>query len=73
MQKSKKATIIVIAILFIYWMINTFNFSMLSLAITNPLIGITVAVFLRLAIGKNIENQKFKKAILEYTIIAMLV
>ncbi|MCF0126188.1 MAG: signal peptidase I [Clostridia bacterium] len=73
MQKSKNATIIVIAILFIYGMINTFNFSMLSLAITNPLIWITVAVFLRLAIGKNIENQKFKKAILEYTIIAILV
>ena len=66
MQKSKNATIIVIAILFIYGMINTFNFSMLSLAITNPLIWITVAVFLRLAIGKNIENQKFKNFVNQF-------
>lgn len=76
MQKSKKATLVIITIIFIYTMLATFNFviniNYNYLYIINPLFWIILAVALRIILGKQLENNKIKKKILEYTLVASL-
>lgn len=76
MQKSKKATLVIITIIFIYTMLASFNFVVNAnynyLYIINPLFWIILAVALRIILGKQLENNKIKKKILEYTLVASL-
>lgn len=76
MQKSKVATIIIIALIFLYSILATFklipDINILYLYVINPLFWIFTSVLLRVTLGSNSENKKLKKPIIEYTIIAVL-
>lgn len=76
MQKSFKITLLIVFFIFIYTIITSFGFiikyNTLYLYIINPLFWIALAIFLRVALGKQIKNSKNKKAILEYIFIAGL-
>ena len=76
MQKSKKATLVAIALIFIYTMFATLyfakNMNNKYLYIINPLFWIFFAVLLRIILGKQLEKTRIKKKILEYTLVASL-
>lgn len=76
MQKSKKATIIIIITMLVYGFFATFKLikeiNILYLYIINPLFWLLLACFLYLTLGKSIENKKMKKSIIQYTIVAIL-
>lgn len=76
MQKSKKATIIIIITMLVYGFFATFKLikeiNILYLYIINPLFWLLLAGFLYLTLGKSIENKKMKKSIIQYTIVAIL-
>lgn len=77
MQKSRNATIGVIVFIFLYGMLanckllTTINHTYLY--IINPLFWIILAIFLKIILEKSFERQRFKKEIIQYTIIAILV
>lgn len=77
MQKSKNATLAIIILIFIYGLISELSlaakFKNIYLYIINPLVWISIAIFLRKILGKNVENKKLKKEIIQYTLIAVLV
>lgn len=77
MQKSKNATIAVIALIFIYGLFATLKLSttynIAYLYIINPLFWIALAVFLGETLGKSTENSRLKKSIMHYTVTASLV
>lgn len=76
MQKSKKATIIIIITMLVYGFFATFKLikeiNILYLYIINPLFWLLLAGFLYLTLGKSVENKKMKKSIIQYTIVAIL-
>ena len=76
MQKSKKATIIIIITMLVYGFFVTFKLikeiNILYLYIINPLFWLLLAGFLYLTLGKSVENKKMKKSIIQYTIVAIL-
>lgn len=77
MQKSKGATITLIIVILFYGLLATFVLSkeinIIYLYIINPIFWIVLALFLRYVLGKNIENKKLGKQIIQYIIIAILV
>lgn len=77
MEKSKNSTIAIIAVIFIYTMIATFNLitkmNKIYLYVINPLFWVILAVILRIAFGQQLGKTKIKKKILEYVLIASLV
>ncbi len=77
MQKSKNATIIIIAILLLYGLLASLKLvteiNIIYLYIINPIFWIAMAILLYFAFGKNIEKRKLKKEIIQYTVIAILV
>lgn len=76
MQKNKKATIIMIAIILAYGLLSQFVLSIklntIYTYIINPVIWITIAIFLRYVLGKQYETKKLKKEIITYSFIAVL-
>ena len=77
MQKSKNATLAVIVVILLYGLIAKFNISTelgnIYLYAINPLVWISIAIFLRVSLGKNIEKKKLRKEIIYYTLIAVIV
>ena len=74
MQKSKKATIILIILILACGLIGTSKLIMdinsLYLYIINPLFWIGLALFLKITIPKIYEKKRLKKEIISYIIIA---
>ena len=77
MQKSKGATICTIVIILLYGVLGNFklvrDINILYLYIINPFFWIGLSIVLHFLLGKNIENKKLKRPIIEYSIIASLV
>lgn len=77
MQKSKEATIAIIIFILSYGLLATFQLSIQHniayLYIINPIFWIALATALRTALGRNTENKRLKKPIIQYTITASLV
>ena len=77
MQKSKGATICTIVIILLYGILGNFklvrDINILYLYIINPFFWIGLSIVLHFLLGKNIENKKLKRPIIEYSIIASLV
>ena len=77
MQKSKSATLAIIIFVYIYGLISELilsaKFKNLYLYIINPLVWVVIAIVLRQILGKNIENRKLRKDIIQYALIAVLV
>ncbi len=76
MQKNKKATVTMIAIIFAYGLLSQFVLSTkintIYTYIINPIIWIAIAIFLRYVLGKQYETKKLKKEIITYSFIAVL-
>ena len=68
MQKNKKATVTMIAIIFAYGLLSQFVLSTkintIYTYIINPIIWIAIAIFLRYVLGKQYETKKLKKEII---------
>ena len=77
MQKSKNATIIIIILICFFGLLGNIKLikdkNVIYLYIINPIFWIISSIILHYLLGKNIENKKLKKPIMEYTIIATLV
>lgn len=77
MQKSKSATIAFIIGILFYGLLATFLLSkkvnILYLYVINPMFWILLVCTLRYLLGKNTENHKLRKQIVQYTIVATLV
>ena len=76
MQKSKKATIVIIILIFIYGLFGSLKLikdvNAIYLYILNPLIWIFLSIFLYFILGKNIENKKIQRLVIQYTLTAAL-
>ena len=76
MQKNKKATIIVILLILVYGLLAEIklipNINNIYLYIINPIIWITLVVFLKKVLGKSYEVKKLKDDIISYSLIAVL-
>lgn len=77
MQKSKNITIAIIILMFIYGLLANlklvFNINAIYLYIINPLFWITLAVFLKIAIGKSYQKSRIKKEVIQYILIAVII
>ena len=77
MQKSKNITIAIIILMLIYGLlanlILVFNINAIYLYIINPLFWITLAVFLKIAIGKSYQKSRIKKEVIQYILIAVII
>ena len=76
MQKSKIATICFLIIIVIYTTLRVVFFQSLGAVYTyiiNPLFWIICALILYKLLGKNYENKKLRKEIIEYVLIACLI
>ena len=77
MQKSKNLTIAIIILMLIYGLLANlklvFNINAIYLYIINPLFWITLAVFLKIAIGKSYQKSKIKKEVIQYILIAVII
>lgn len=77
MQKSKNATIVIIIGILFYGLLGTCKLvkeiNILYLYIINPVVWIGISLLLHFCLGKNIENKKLRKPIIQYTIIAILI
>lgn len=77
MQKSKNATIALIIAILLFGLLGNIKLvkeiNILYLYIINPLFWISLSIALYFLLGKNHENKKLRKPIIEYTIIAILV
>ena len=77
MQKSKNATIAIILLILGYGILSTFklitNYNIAYLYLINPLFWLALVIGLRFILGKNTENKRLKKPIIQYTITASLV
>ena len=77
MQKSKNITIAIIILMLIYGLLANlklvFNINAIYLYIINPLFWITLAVFLKIAIGKSYQKSRIKKEVIQYILIAVIV
>ena len=77
MQKSKNITIAIIILILIYGLLANlklvFNINAIYLYIINPLFWITLAVFLKIAIGKSYQKSRIKKEVIQYILIAVII
>lgn len=76
LQKSRKITVLMLAILAIYSIIANYslvNYGMLYYYIVNPLFWIIFIIASNLLLARTNESTKIKKEALEYTLIASLV
>lgn len=77
MQKSKNATIAIIIAILCYGLFATLRLvkeiGIWYTYVINPLVWVILAVSLHFLLGKNIENKKLKKPIIQYTIISVLI
>ncbi len=77
MQKSRNATIAIMIAILLYGILGSIKLvreiNIVYLYIINPLFWIILSIALYFLLGKNVENKKSKKPIIEYTIIATLV
>lgn len=77
MQKSKNITIAIIILMLIYGLLANlklvFNINDIYLYIINPLFWITLAVFLKIAIGKSYQKSRIKKEVIQYILIAVII
>lgn len=77
MQKSKNITIFFIIIILLFGLLGNIklirDINIIYLYIINPIFWIGFSILLYCLLGKNIENKKLKKPIIQYTIIATLV
>lgn len=77
MQKSKNITIAIIILILIYGLLANlklvFNINVIYLYIINPLFWITLAVFLKIAIGKSYQKSRIKKEVIQYILIAVII
>ena len=77
MQKSKKATIVIIILILIYIIYTNFNlvlnYNTLYYYGINPLFWILLCIFLRFTFGKSAKTYKLKRKISQYTITAVLI
>lgn len=77
MQKSKNATIAIILLILGYGLFATFKlvtkYNIAYLYIINPIFWLALAIGLRFILGRNTENKKLRKPIIQYTITASLV
>ena len=77
MQKSRNATIAIMIAILLYGILGSIKLvreiNIVYLYIINPLFWIILSIALYFLLGKNVENKKLKKPIIEYTIIATLV
>ena len=77
MQKSKNITIAIIILMLIYGLLANlklvFNINTIYLYIINPLFWITLAVFLKIAIGKSYQKSRIKKEVIQYILIAVII
>ena len=77
MQKSKNATIAIIFLILGYGLFATFKlivkYNIAYLYIINPIVWSTLVIVLRVLLGKNTENKRLRKPIIQYTITASLV
>ncbi len=76
MQKSKVATIVIIILMLLFGLLGNLKLvkeiNIIYLYIINPVVWLMLAIFLYLILGKNIENKKLQKPIIQYTVIASL-
>lgn len=76
MRKSKIATLSIIFIIVLYTVLRVIIFSKFGKVYTyiiNPLFWISLAFILYKTLGKTYDNHRFKKQIIQYTLIACLV
>ena len=77
MQKSKNITLAIIILMLIYGLLANlklvFNINAIYLYIINPLFWITLAVFLKIAIGKSYQKSRIKKEVIQYILIAVII
>ena len=77
MQKSKNITIAIIILMLIYGLLANLklviNINTIYLYIINPLFWITLAVFLKIAIGKSYQKSRIKKEVIQYILIAVII
>ena len=77
MQKSKNITIAIIILMLIYGLLANlklvFNINAIYLYIINPLFWITLAVFLKIAIGKSYQKSRIKKEVIQYILIEVII
>ena len=77
MQKSKNATIAIMIIILLFGLLGSIklvrDINVIYLYIINPIFWIGLSILLHYTLGKNIENRRLKKQVMEYTIIATLV
>lgn len=77
MQKLKNATLAIILLILGYGLFATFKlivkYNIAYLYIINPIFWITLVIALRFLLGKNTENKRLRKPIVQYTITASLV
>ena len=77
MQKSNNITIAIIILMLIYGLLANlklvFNINAIYLYIINPLFWITLAVFLKIAIGKSYQKSRIKKEVIQYILIAVII
>ena len=77
MQKSKNATIVIMIIILLFGLLGSIklvrDINVIYLYIINPIFWIGLSILLHYTLGKNIENRRLKKQVMEYTIIATLV
>jgi len=75
MQKSKLTTIFFIVIILCYFLLSQFIFSSFGSTYTfiiNPIFFITLAFFLKFVIPSNYGTNKYKKDIIQYVLITIL-
>lgn len=77
MQKSRTATIVVIIVMMLFGFFNYSNWvkenNFVYLYVVNPIFWIGIAIFLKYAIGKNYEKRDYRKQIIQYCAIGVLV
>lgn len=76
LQKSRKTTVLILAILVIYSIIANYslvNYGLIYYYIVNPLFWFICIFFLNILFSKNPTNSRLKSEITEYSLIASLV
>lgn len=76
LQKSRKTTVLILAILVIYSIIANYSlvsYGLIYYSIVNPLFWFMCIVLLNILFAKSPTNTRLKKEITEYSLIASLV
>lgn len=76
MQKSRNATIFLIVGILCFGLLGSIylvkSYNITYTYIINPLVWILFAVFLHFILGKNMENKKLRKQIIQYSLVAAI-